>query len=112
MEDGGGELDVTKMTGALGHVLGAGLALELTVDGAKTRIVEAELAGLSLLCIHRLGVLNVSNTHALDLVRRQDSELDLLDRLDGRTRVREIQVRHLVGLLVISCIERQRGFDD
>lgn len=41
----------------------------------------------------------MSDTHVLDLLRRQETELDLLDRLERRTRVREIKVRHDDGEL-------------
>lgn len=89
MVDRCGKLDVAEMTRTLGHVLSASLALELAVDGAKAGIVEAVLAGLCLLCVHRLRVLDVRHAQALDLIRRHDPKLDLLDRLDGRARVRE-----------------------
>lgn len=94
MEDRCGELNVAKMARAFRHVLSARLALELAIDRAESRVVEAELARLRLFCVHCLRVLDVSHAHALDFVGRQETELDLLDRLDGRTRVRKVEVRH------------------
>lgn len=84
MEDRLSQLDVAKVPRAFGHVLSARLALELAIDGAESRIIQAKFAGLCLLGVHRLGVLDVRDTHRLDLLRRQESELDLLDRLDRR----------------------------
>lgn len=84
-----GKLDVAEMTRTFRHVLRACLALELAINGTKARVVETIFAGLCLLCVHRLGVLDVRNAQALDLIRRHDTKLDLLDRLHRRTRVRE-----------------------
>ena len=95
VEDGRGQLDVAEVTGAFGHALSACLALKLPVDRAKARIVEALLSWLRSGLVHGLGVLNVRHTHVLDLLGRHDTKLYLLDRLEGRTRVREIQVCHL-----------------
>lgn len=91
------QLDMTKVARALGHVLGAGLALELSVDRTKQRVVETSLARFRSGLIHGLGVYDVANTHALDLLGRKESELDLLYDLERRTGVREIKVRHLVS---------------
>lgn len=108
MVDRCGKLDVAEMTRTLGHVLSAGLALELAVDRTKTGVVETIFSGLRLLGVHRLGVLDVRHAQALDLIRRHHPKLDLLDRLDGRARVRETQVRHL-GKLIFFLVDREEG---
>lgn len=95
VEDRRGQLNMTKMTRALRHVLSTGFALELPVDRAQSGIVETFLAWLGPSLVHGLRILDVRHTHVLDLLRRQDTKLDLLDRLERRTRVREVQVRHL-----------------
>lgn len=110
MVDRCGKLDVAEMTRTLGHVLSAGLALELTVDGTKTGVVEAILAGLRFLSVHRLGVLNVRHAQALDFIRRHHPKLDLLDRLDGRARVREAEVRHLGDMFLCLYIGYKVSF--
>lgn len=97
MIDRCGQLYVAEMTRAFGHVFRACLALELAIDGPQAGVVEAVLARLCLFGIHSLGILDVRDAQGLDLVRGHDSELDLLDRLDGRTRVRKRKVRHLQG---------------
>jgi len=91
-----GKLNMTEVTGTLGHVFSARLALELPVDRAKKRIVETTVAGLRPRLVHRLGVEDVAHAHRLDFLRRQESELDLLDCTKRRTRVREDEVRHSV----------------
>lgn len=95
VEDRLSKLDMTEMTRAFGHIFGTRLALELAVDGAEAGIVQAELAWLCLLGVHRLRILDMRDAHRLDLLRRQESELDLLDRLDRRIRVGKVEVRHL-----------------
>lgn len=97
MIDRCGKLDVTEVTRTLGHVLGTGLALELAVDGAQAGVIQTVLAGLGLLGVHCLGILDVGDTQALDLIGRHDSKLDLLNGLDRRTGVRKREVRHLGG---------------
>jgi len=91
------QLDMTKVTRALRHVLAARLAFELPIYGAEQRVVETAITRLHSALVHRLGVEDVGHTHILDLLRRQETELNLLDRLQRRTRVREIEVRHLYG---------------
>jgi hypothetical protein len=46
---------------------------------------------------HGLWVENLHNAHALDLLRGEQAKLDLLDGLEGRVRVREVEIRHLCG---------------
>lgn len=90
MVDGSGQLDVTEMAGALGHVLAARLALELTIYGAQERVVETAVAGFCSGLVHSLWVDDVGHTHALDLLGRQQTKLDFLDGPQGRTRVRKV----------------------
>jgi hypothetical protein len=95
VKDGPGEFDVTEVARAFGHVLSAGLALELSVDGAEEGIVEAAIARLRPRLVHGLGVDDVANAHALDFFGREEAKLDLLDRADRRARMRKNKVRHL-----------------
>jgi hypothetical protein len=89
------QLDVAKMALAFRHIIRARLALELSIDGAHERVVEAAIAWLRARLVHRLRVDNVCHAKVLDLLRRQDTELDLLHSLERRARLREIKVRHL-----------------
>lgn len=104
VEDGFGQLDVTEMARALRHVLCARLALELSINGSKSRVVQALFAGLCTGLIHGLRIFDVGDAHILDLFRCQNTELDLLDSLEGRTRVREVEVRHLAGCSTKSTV--------
>ena len=63
------QLDVAKMALAFRHVLLASLALELSVYGAETRVVETILARLGAGFVHGLGVENVRDTVVFDLLR-------------------------------------------
>lgn len=54
-----GKLDVAEMTRTFRHVLRACFALELTVNGTEAGVVETIFTRLRLLCVHRLGVLDV-----------------------------------------------------
>jgi hypothetical protein len=65
-----GQLDMTEMARALGHVLGAGLALELPVNRSKQRIVKTAIAKLCPGLVHSLGIENMGYAHSLDLLRR------------------------------------------
>lgn len=94
MEDRFGELDMTKVARAFRHVLSACFALELAVYGAKERVVEATIARFRAGLVHRLGINDMCHAHGLDLLGRQESELDLLDDPQGRVGVRKIQIRH------------------
>lgn len=51
-----GQLNVPKVARTFGHVLIASGALELTVDGTQSGIVESSIARLHLALIHRLRV--------------------------------------------------------
>jgi len=64
------QLDMTEMTRALGHILVASGAFELSVDGSETRVVQSLIARLCSSLVHGLGVQNVTDTHVLDLLRR------------------------------------------
>ena len=104
------ELDVAKVTRTLRHILCAGLALELPIDGAKERVVQAAIARLGSALVHCLWIYDVGNAHALDLLGRQKSKLDLLDRFERRTRVRKVQVRHLVARGRVALSKKRKWF--
>jgi hypothetical protein len=92
------QLNVTKVTWALVHALLAGCTLELAIDGAKTRIVETIDSRLLTRLVHGFRIHDMSHTHILDFLWREETELDLLHRLEGRIRVRKGEVRHVGGL--------------
>jgi hypothetical protein len=79
VEDGYGQFDVTEVAGADLDVLFARRALEHAVDGAQLRVVEALGARQVVLLVHGLGVDDVHHAHRLDLLGREQAELDLLD---------------------------------
>jgi len=79
VEDGHSQLDVSKMAGADLDVLLARRALVHAVDGTQPRVVEALDARQVLLLVHGLRVDDVHNAHRLDLLGREQAELDLLD---------------------------------
>lgn len=85
--DGPRELDVSKMTRALGHVLRAGLTLEVAVDRAQPRVRQTARLGPHRPLLIDLRAVDRHDRERLDLVRRQDAELHLLDPLDRRARV-------------------------
>lgn len=91
VEDRSGQLNVTKMTRTDANVLFARRARVHAVNGAELRIIETLLTGLRIGLVHGLRVDDVHDGHGLDLLGRQQAELDLLDgpertfRLDGRT---------------------------
>lgn len=101
VEDRLGQLDVTKVTRTFGHILVASSALELSIDGTQARVVQSSISRLQLALVHRLGVQNVSDTHILDLLRRQKPKLDLLDCAQRRIAVRKVEVRHDDGCSVL-----------
>ena len=88
------QLDVAKVTRTLGHILIAGSTLELAIDGTQARVVQSSVSRLQLALVHRLRVQDVSDAHILDLLRRQESKLDLLDCAQRRIAVREVEVGH------------------
>jgi len=88
------------MAWAFRHVLCASLALELTIDRAEKRIVETAVAGLRSGLVHCLRIHDVSHAHGLDFLGRQETELNLLNRAERRTRVRENKIRHFFGLKI------------
>jgi hypothetical protein len=118
MEDWGRELDDTKVTGTLGHVLFTSTALEVAVDCAKMRIVRTFLARSEALLIpgthtvrnssskadgcfssfidyiHRLRIFDIDYGEALILCGREEAELNFLDGAQRRARVGEIEARH------------------
>lgn len=64
------QLDMTEMTRTLGHILVASGALELSVDGTKSRVVQSLIARLCSSLVHGLRVQDVADTHILDFLRR------------------------------------------
>ena len=83
------KLNVTKMTRTLRHVLIAGCAFELTIDGTKSWIVQTVLADFGFRFVHRIGVEYMAHTHSFDFIRRKQTKLHFLDRSQRRIRVRE-----------------------
>ena len=81
MVDRLGQLDVAEVTGTFTHGLRAGFALELSVDRAEERVVQASVAWLRATLFHGLRVENVGDAHVLDFLGRHEAKLDLLDRL-------------------------------
>jgi hypothetical protein len=90
-----GQLNMTEVAGTLPHSLRACLALELPVDGTKKWVIEAAIARLGFILLHRLRIENMRDTHVLDFLWRHETELNLLHRLERRARVGEVEVRHL-----------------
>lgn len=89
VEHGNGEFNMSKMPRALGHVLAAGCTLECAVDAAQLWVVQTPLAWPLALFIHCLWILDVANTHIFCFFRREETELNLLNRLERRLRVGE-----------------------
>lgn len=79
MEDGSGQLDVAKMSRADLDVLFARRARVHAVDGTELGVVETLFAGLLVVLVHGLRVDDVHHAHGLDLLGREQPELDLLD---------------------------------
>ena len=96
---------MAKVTWTLGDVLIARLALEVPVDGAESRIAEASDLGPLVALLERLWELDAGDAESLDLVRREDPELDRLDAAQRRARVRKRVERHgeLYGASGLSC---------
>lgn len=98
MEDGHSKFDVSKVSRTLGHVLAAGCASVRAVDAAQLGVIQSSFARPLALLIHSLWVLDVANTHVLSLFRREETELNLLHRLERRLRVGETRCgRHSCG---------------
>lgn len=94
MVDWLGQFNVTKMTGTLVHALIARSTLELTVDRSQARVIESLISWLQLCVIHSLRVYYVSDTHVLDLLRREQPKLNLLYGTERRIGALEVKVRH------------------
>ena len=88
-----GQLDVTEMTRAFVHAFTASSTLELTVNGTETWVVQAILPGLRPGFVHGLRILDSADGHVLDLLRREETKLDLFDGLEWRIAVRKMKVR-------------------
>ena len=91
------KFDVAEMTRAFRHGLGAGFAPVLSVNGAEERVVQSTVTRLHARLVHGLWGDDVAHAHVLDLFRRQNAELYLLNSLERRARVGEVDVRHLCG---------------
>lgn len=89
MKDGNRKLDVAKVTGTLEHGFSAGTAHDRAVDGSQLWVVESLFAWFVPLLIHRLWIFDVADTHVLDFFRREETELDLLNRLQRSAGIRE-----------------------
>ena len=83
------QLDMAKVPRTFRHVLIAGRALELTVDGSESRVVESVLSRLHFAIIHGLRVEDMADTHILDLFRGKKTKLDLLDGAQRRIGMRK-----------------------
>ena len=81
VKDRHSEFDVPEMARTLCHALLAGRTPVSAVDGAQLGVVQPFLARSLPLLVHRLRVLDVADAHVLDLLRREEAELDLLHRL-------------------------------
>jgi hypothetical protein len=79
MKDGHSQLNMAEVPGADLDVLLAGGALEHAVDGAQLGVIEALGARQVLLLVHGLGVDDAHHAHGLDLLGREEAELNLLD---------------------------------
>ena len=121
MKDGYGEFNVAKMSGTLGHVLAAGRTSVRAIDAAQLGIVQALFTWSLALLVHSLWVLDVANTHVLGLFRGEETELNLLHRLQRGLRVGEARCgRHGGGcvfgsgaacarIIIIQAIAFQSG---
>jgi hypothetical protein len=121
MKDGYGEFNVAKMSRTLGHVLAACRTSVGAVDAAQLGIVQALFTWSLALLVHSLWVLDVANTHVLSLFRGEETELNLLHRLQRRLRVGEARCgRHGGGcvsgsgaacarIIIIQAIAFQSG---
>jgi len=89
MEHGNGKFNVAEVPRALSHVLAASCALECAVNAAQLWVVQTPLTWPLALFVHCLGILDVANTHIFCFFRREETELDLLNRLERRLRVGE-----------------------
>ena len=89
MEDGHSKFDVPEMARTLLLAFAAGSAHLATIDGAEFGVVQALLARPVALLVHRLGIFDMAHAHALDLIGRKETELNLLHRLERRRGVRK-----------------------
>ena len=97
MKDRCGQFYVTKVPWTFCHHLIASCAFQTSVCCTKFWIVKASLTWSELLFVHRLGVFDVTDTHVLNLFRREKAELDFLNVAQRRAGMWKIKVSH-VGL--------------
>lgn len=74
------QLNVAKVARADLDVFFAGRARVHAVNGAKLGVVETLLTRLLFLLVHGFWIDDMDNAHGLDLLRGEQTELDLLDR--------------------------------
>jgi hypothetical protein len=98
MEDGGGQLDVAKVTGASLDILLAGAAGVHAIDGTELGVVETLLTRPLVVLVHGLGVDDVYHAHGLDLLWGEQAELDLLDGPERTFRYCWRAGRHIGGI--------------
>lgn len=116
VENRGCQLDVPKVTRTLLLAFLASLAVPLAINRTQTRIIKT-LCSRSLPLVvlfsvsansqhpdikkkktrktnHCFWVFDMDDTHPFDLLRREETKLDLLNRAQRRLRVWEENVRH------------------
>lgn len=91
------QLDMPKVARTFAHSLCTGLASKLTIDRSEEGVVKTTIAWFRFVVLHCLGVKDMANTHVLNLLRRHQAELDLLDGFERSARVGEVKIRHGVG---------------
>lgn len=108
MEDWHRELNMSKMSRTLRHIFITGGALNCSVDRAESRISKTHVSRALVLFIHCFWVFYLCHAHVLDLFRGQKPELDLLNRAQRRTRILEVEVRHVddsTGLMEVTTLK-------
>ncbi len=79
VKDRSSKLNMAKMARADLDVLFTRGARIHAVDGTELGVIQALLTGLLLLLVHGLGIDDLDDAHALDLLGRKQPKLDLLD---------------------------------
>ena len=89
-----GEVDVSEVSGALGHATGAGLATRGAVDDALPRVHEAAQFGSASFVNFRELDASVGHGHSAYLFGAENAELDALYGAHRRLRVARVDGRH------------------
>lgn len=84
MKDGHSKFDVPEVARTFLLAFAASRAHLATIDGSELGVVQALLARSVALFVHCLGIFDVAYAHALDLIGREETELNLLYRLERR----------------------------